>query len=79
MSTDTATPAARRFGVLCSVSGGVTGSRSALLKAEDDPGKPRKPATFPTLEAAQAEARRLAARNPGEHSAARFTFQAVPL
>ena len=58
------------WGIYCTVSGGVTGSRQAWLKSDGEL------VEFGTREEAEAEATRL--RNSvGRHSATRFTYTAT--
>lgn len=75
-------PEAPRFGVLCSTTGGVTGSRRVLLKDESQMGElaeqPLRPQVFDTEAEARAEARKLAG-NVRPYGPARISFAPVRL
>jgi hypothetical protein len=59
------------FGIWATVSGGITGTRSAWLKADDG-----KQATFETREQAEREADRLNREMNNAHSKASFRYVA---
>lgn len=60
------------YNILCQVSGGVTGTRSGLLKNNG------KIAVFQTHEAAITEAARLSEKMNRERKSAEFNYTAVP-
>lgn len=74
-------PPAPRFGVLCSTTGGITGTRRELLKEENLVGLLNcelRPKAFDTEHQARTEAQRLAA-NLGRFGPARISFAPVRL